>query len=59
MSKVSRNPYNLQQWAGLGFNFNDKFEWNNNGSVGVNFTDYTSKAFKKLEVWNYNLSAPK
>jgi hypothetical protein len=51
-----QESYNIQQWAGLGFNFNDKFEWNNNGSFGVNFTDYTSKAFKKLEVWNYNLS---
>ncbi|NCI50862.1 TonB-dependent receptor [Sediminibacterium roseum] len=52
-----QQSYNLQQWAGLGFNFNDKLEWNNNGSVGVNFTDYTSKQFKKLQVWNYNLSS--
>jgi predicted ester cyclase len=51
-----QQSYNMQQWGGVGFNFNDKFEWNNNGSVGVNFTDYTSKQFKKLQIWNYNLS---
>lgn len=49
--------YNLQQWAGFGFNFNDKVEWNNNGSIGWNFTNYTSTAFKKLETFNYNLGS--
>jgi hypothetical protein len=48
--------YNLQQWGGFGFNFNDKVEWNNNGGVGGNFTSYSSAAFKKLEVKSYNLN---
>jgi hypothetical protein len=45
-----QKTYNLQQWGGVTLNFNDKFEWNTNGSLGYNFTDYTSPNFKKLEV---------
>jgi hypothetical protein len=51
-----QESYDLAQWGGLSFNFNDKFEWNNSGSVGTSLTDYSSKTFKKLKVWNYNLS---
>ena len=52
-----QETYNLQQWAGVQLNFNDKFEWNNNASTGYNFTSYSSKAFSKLEVRNYNISS--
>ena len=45
-----QQTYNLQQWGGINLNFNDKLEWNTSGSVGFNFTDYTSKNFKRLEV---------
>ncbi|MES2005208.1 MAG: outer membrane beta-barrel protein [Bacteroidota bacterium] len=49
--------YNLQQWGGLNFNFNDKFEWNNNGSFGYNFTQYSSKLFKELTIKNHSVSS--
>jgi hypothetical protein len=45
-----QSTYNINQWAGFSFNFNDKVEWNNSYSIGYNFTHYTSDAFKKLEV---------
>ncbi|MBV9987545.1 MAG: TonB-dependent receptor [Chitinophagaceae bacterium] len=45
-----QSTVNLNQWAGLNFNFNDKFEWNNNYSIGYNFTSYSSASFRKLEV---------
>ncbi len=51
-----QDTYNLQQWAGVQLNFNDKFEWNSNGSTGYNFTSYSSSAFSKLEVRNYDVS---
>lgn len=54
---ATQQSYNLQQWGGFGFNFNDKVEWNNNGGVGGNFTSYSSRAFKKLEVISYNLNS--
>jgi hypothetical protein len=44
-----QSTYQLNQWLGLNLNFNDKVEWNNNVSVGKNFTHYTSSVFKKLE----------
>ncbi len=52
----TQETYNLQQWAGFTMNFNDKFEWNNNGSAGYNFTDYSSPAFSKLTVKSYYAS---
>jgi len=51
----SQQTFNLQQWGGVNLNFNDKFEWNSSGSVGYNFTDYTSKSFKKLEVESHSI----
>lgn len=51
-----QETYNLQQWAGFFLNFNDKVEWNNNGSTGYNFTQYSSTAFSKLTVKSYNAS---
>lgn len=50
-----QQTWNLQQWGGLNLNFNDKFEWNTSGSVGYNFTDYTSTAFKRLSVENHSI----
>jgi hypothetical protein len=46
-----QSTYNINQWAGLNFNFNDKVEWNNNYSFGYNFTHYTTNQFQKLEVF--------
>lgn len=52
----TQETYNLQQWGGLNFNFNDKVEINNNGGYGYNFTNYSSKAFKQIKISSYNLS---
>jgi hypothetical protein len=53
--KSWQQTYNLQQWGGINLNFNDKFEWNTNGGLGYNFTDYTSPNFKKLEVRTHSI----
>ncbi|NCI45639.1 outer membrane beta-barrel protein [Sediminibacterium soli] len=45
-----QSTFNLNQWSSLNFNLNDKFEWNNSYSIGYNFTEYTSQAFKTLKV---------
>ena len=50
-----QKTFNLQQWGGVNLNFNDKFEWNTNGSIGYNFTGYTSTVFKKLEVETHSI----
>jgi len=52
-----QSTWQVQQWGGFNLNFNDKFEWNNSGSVGYNFTTYTSAAFKRLDVTQYSLSS--
>lgn len=52
-----QNTYNLNQWAGLNLNFNDKFEWNPSYSIGYNFTKYTTASFKKLEVLGHYLES--
>ncbi|MDB5231805.1 MAG: hypothetical protein JWN76_2610 [Chitinophagaceae bacterium] len=51
-----QSTWNINQWAGINMNFNDRFEWNNNYSLGYNFTQYTSSRFKKLEVLNHYLN---
>jgi hypothetical protein len=51
-----QRSYNLQQWGGLNLNFNDKFEWNNSGSIGFNFTDYASSSFRKLYISSHYVS---
>lgn len=48
--------YQVQQWYGTNFNFNDKFEWNNRYGLGYNFSAYTNNYFKKLNVSNYSFS---
>ena len=50
-----QQTFNLQQWGGVNLNFNDKFEWNTSGSVGYNFTDYSSSSFKQLKVNSHNI----
>jgi hypothetical protein len=50
-----QQTFNLQQWGGVNLNFNDKLEWNTNGSIGYNFTNYTSNTFKKLEVESHSI----
>ncbi len=42
--------FTINNWAGIGLNFNDKVEWNSSISVGNNFTQYTSSQFKKINV---------
>jgi hypothetical protein len=54
---ATQQSYSLQQWGGFGFNFNDKVELNNNGTLIGNFTNYSSPAFKKLEVKSYILNS--
>lgn len=53
----TQESYNLQQWGGFNFNFNDKVEWNNSGSVGSSFTRYSSKTFKELKINSTYLSS--
>lgn len=48
-----QSTVNLNQWGSLNFNFNDKFEWNNNYSIGYNFTRYTNPSFRNLKVINH------
>ncbi|PZR27206.1 MAG: hypothetical protein DI535_11165 [Citrobacter freundii] len=45
-----QTTWQLNQWAGIGLNWNDKIEWNSNGSIGHNFTQYSSTRFNKLKV---------
>ncbi|MEO8403313.1 MAG: outer membrane beta-barrel protein [Chitinophagaceae bacterium] len=45
-----QSTFNFSNWAGVNLNWNDKFEWNVNYSLGNNFTSYTSAAFKKLNI---------
>ncbi|HEX2845951.1 MAG TPA: outer membrane beta-barrel protein [Chitinophagaceae bacterium] len=45
-----QTTWSLNQWAGIGLNWNDKVEWNSNVSLGYNFTRYSSTAFNKLKV---------
>jgi len=54
--KSWQNTFYINQWAGINMNWNDKFEWNTNYSIGYNFTKYTSKAFNKLEVLSHYLN---
>jgi len=50
-SEISwQTTWTLNQWAGIGLNWNDKIEWNSNGSIGHNFTQYSSTRFNKLKV---------
>ena len=46
---------NYNHWVGINLNWNDKFEWNTNYSIGYNFTKYTNPAFKKLNIVNHTL----
>ncbi|MGN6292275.1 MAG: outer membrane beta-barrel protein [Chitinophagaceae bacterium] len=45
-----QTTWSLNQWAGIGLNWNDKVEWNSSVSLGYNFTRYSSTAFNKLKV---------
>ncbi|GAB2813816.1 outer membrane beta-barrel protein [Ferruginibacter profundus] len=48
-SSRQRN-YTLNNWGGIGLNFNDKVEWNSSINLGYNFSQYTSDRFKKLNI---------
>jgi len=54
-SNSSQTTFQINQWAGFGLNFNDKFEWNCNGNLGSNFTNYSNESFKKLTSTTYSL----
>jgi hypothetical protein len=50
-SEISwQSTWTLNQWAGIGLNWNDKIEWNSNGSLGYNFTRYSTTRFNRLKV---------
>jgi len=49
VSSRQRN-FTINNWAGIGLNFNDKVEWNSSVSIGNNFTQYTSSQFKKINI---------
>lgn len=45
-----QTTWSLNQWAGSGFNWNDKIELNTSFSIGYNFTRYSNPIFNKLKV---------
>lgn len=45
-----QTTWSLNQWAGTGFNWNDKIELNTSFSIGYNFTRYSNPIFNKLKV---------
>lgn len=45
-----QTTWNMGQWAGIGLNWNDKFEWNSSVSFNYNFTRYSSTRFNRLNV---------
>lgn len=45
-----QTTWSLNQWAGIGLNWNDKVEWNSSISAGYNFTRYSSSVFNRLKV---------
>lgn len=47
-----QNNFQVNSWAGLSINFNDKVEINSNYSIGSQFTKNTNAAFKKLTATN-------
>ena len=51
-----QTTWNLNQWMGIGLNWNDKIELNTSYNFGYNFTRYTSTVFRKLEVRNHSLN---
>ncbi|MES2773436.1 MAG: TonB-dependent receptor [Bacteroidota bacterium] len=51
-----QNTWNLQQWNGVRLNWDDKFEWNMDYSIGFNFTRYSSARFKNLDVTTHDFS---
>lgn len=42
-------------WLGFTLNFNDKFEWNNSYSIGLNFTRYNSPELKPQDIVGHRL----
>lgn len=45
-----QTTWTMGQWAGIGLNWNDKFEWNSSVSFNYNFTRYSSTRFNRLNV---------
>lgn len=43
-------------WLGFNLNWNDKFEWNNSYSIGLNFTRYKNPLFKEQNIVSHQLS---
>lgn len=44
-----QNNFNLEHWAGVNFNFNDKVEWNNDISLSNYQSKFTSSNFSTLK----------
>ncbi|WP_223708617.1 outer membrane beta-barrel protein [Niabella beijingensis] len=56
LSKQYRNNVNL--WAGIGLNWNDVFEWNNNASYGGQKVRNSNKTlFQSYDVTSYEISS--
>ena len=51
-----QSTWNLENWAGLHLNLNDKVEWNNNYSLDNYFSRFTTPQFKNLNTMQQTLS---
>jgi len=49
-----QTTWNMGQWAGIGLNWDDKFEWNSSVYFNYNFTRYSSIRFNRLNVQSRN-----
>lgn len=49
-----QTTWNMGQWAGIGLNWDDKFEWNSSIYFNYNFTRYSSIRFNRLNVQSRN-----
>jgi Outer membrane protein beta-barrel family/Carboxypeptidase regulatory-like domain len=54
---VSRQTtVNYNHWFGINLNWNDKLEWNNSYSIGLNFTRYNNPVFKEQNIIGHQMS---
>lgn len=57
-NNVSTRQTNViyNHWLGFSLNWNDKFEWNNGYSIGLNLTRYNSDLFKEQNIMSHNVN---
>jgi len=51
-----QNTYTVSNWGGIYMNWHDVFEWNNTFVTTNNFTNYSSKQYTRLNLFNYDLN---